>query len=106
MITAKRFYAKHLTSSTKLCCLFVLHRIQGSKKTSKRNRCQGAADIQIHLRHLLATSQEITSKSSLGESTPIYLVKCFYSRLYFTQLIKRCIIIKTHKDFVLIYIFA
>ena len=40
------------------------------------NRCQGAADIQIHLRHLLATSGEITSKSSLGESTPIYPTKC------------------------------
>ena len=52
------------------------------------NWCQGAADIQIHLRHLLATSYEITSKSSLGESTPIYPAKCFYSRLYFTQIIK------------------
>ena len=40
------------------------------------NRCEGAADIQIHLRHLLATSEEITSKSSLGESTPIYPAKC------------------------------
>ena len=69
------------------------------------NRCQGAADFQIHLHHLLATSEEIMSKSSLGESTPIFLAKCFYSRLYFTQIIKRSIIIKNpNKDFVLLYI--
>ena len=40
------------------------------------NRCQGAADIQIHLCHLQAASKEIMSKSSLGESTPIYPPKC------------------------------
>jgi len=45
------------------------------------NRCQGAGNIQIHLRHLLAPSKEITSKSSLGESTPIYPAKYFYLRL-------------------------
>jgi len=40
------------------------------------NRCQGAADIQIHHRHLLATLEGIMSKSRLGESTPIYPAKC------------------------------
>jgi len=69
------------------------------------NRCQGAVDIQIHLRHLLATSEEITSKSSLGESTPIYLAKCFYSCLYFTQIIKRCIIKKTQIKILCLYIY-
>jgi len=34
------------------------------------NHCQGAVDFQIHLHHLLAILEEITSKSSLGESTP------------------------------------
>jgi len=34
------------------------------------NRCQGAADIQIHLRHLLATSEEITSNPAWGRASP------------------------------------
>jgi len=62
-----------------------LHRIQESRRLADggySNRCQGAADFQIHLCHLLATSEEITSKFNLGESTPIYPAKYFYLSLY------------------------
>ena len=103
-----RYLCEHLTSSTKLCCLFELHRIQGSRRLADgghSNRFQGATDIQIHLCHLLATSQEITSKSSLGESTPIYPAKYFYLHLYlyYNKNIHKHE--KPNKDFVLIYIY-
>ena len=61
------------------------HRIQGSRRLADgghSNCCQGAADFQIHLQHLLATTEEITLKSSLEESTRIYLAKYFYLHLY------------------------
>jgi len=79
------YLCKHLISSRKLCCLFELHIIQGSRRLADggySNNCQGAADIQIHLCHLLATSEEITSKSSLEESTASYPVKYFYQSIY------------------------
>ena len=79
MITTKRFYANTYPAPQS----FVVY-LSSTKFKDQRtladgghpNRCQGAADIQIHLRHLVATSEEITSKSSLGESTHIYPAKC------------------------------
>jgi len=88
------------------CCLFELHRIQESRRLANKghsNRCQDTADFQIHLCHLLATSGEITSKFSLGESTPIYPDKYFYLSLYLYN-INIHNYGKPNKDFMLIYI--
>jgi len=73
MIKARRFYANTYPVPQS----FVVYLSSIEFKDRRRladgghpNRCQGAADIQIHLRHLLATSKEITSKIQLGGEHP------------------------------------
>ena len=91
---------------THMACLVLFFKT-GCDNGGHSNRCQNAADFQIHLCHLLATSREITSKFSLGESTPIHLAKYFYLSLYlyYVRILKYINSEKPNKDFVLIYIY-
>ena len=49
--------------------------------------------------------KKLRQNPAWGRKPPIFPAKCFYSRLYFTQIIKRCIIIKTQKKILCLYIY-
>jgi len=77
-----RYLCYHLISSTSFVVYLSSTELRRLADGGHSNHRQNAADFQIHLCHLLATSKEITSKFSLGESTPIYPDKYFYLSIF------------------------
>ena len=73
MITAKRFYANTLPVPQSYVVYLSSTEFMDQRRLAHRghpNRCEGVVDILIHLRHLLATSEGIMSKSSMGRAPP------------------------------------
>ena len=68
------------------------------------NHCQGAADIQTHLRHLLATSEEIASNPVWGRAPPFIQLSVLQMFILYSNNKKMHNHINPNKDFVLIYI--